>query len=192
MDLAVFHSGYSNLQSFGAPILSTETSPPPPYLLLTIPYENTIAGQTNGFEIAPSWQPVQWWQLSGSYSYVAIDLHANAPTSDISDTGSVRTYDGSTPRNEVEIQSKLNLPKKFEFDEFYRYASALPAQNVGAYQTVDVRLGWKLGSHWEFSIDGENLMQPFHYEWGTGDPSQPPVGVRRAAYGKVTWLQRAQ
>ncbi len=190
LDVAVFHNVYSHLQSFGAIVTTTEPIPPPPHIVLTIPYENSVAGSTNGFEIAPSWQARKWWRLSGSYSFVAIDLHATAPTADISSTGSVRTYEGSTPRHEINLQSNVNLSKKFELDQIYRYASGLPAQSVSAYQTLDVRLGWNLDSHFELSLVGQNLFQPFHSEWGTGDPSQVPLALRRSAYAKITWRQQ--
>lgn len=192
VDVAAFHNEYSDLQSFGTEVASIEAAPPPPHLVLTIPYTNAIAGTTNGVEIAPSWQPSKWYRLSGSYSYVGINLHANAPTVDISATGSVRTYEGSTPHHEVEAESTINLPKSFELDQFYRYASSLPAQGMNGlkgYQTADLRFGWTYRSHTNFSIVGENLFQPYHYEWGTGDPSQIPIGIRRAVYGKVTWTQ---
>jgi len=90
------------------------------HLLLTIPYANAISGSSNGFEIAPAWQAAPWWRLSGSYSFVAIDVRANAPSADISSTGSVRTYEGSTPRHVFEIHSSLNLSQKFEFDQIFR------------------------------------------------------------------------
>lgn len=189
VDLSVFHNDYRDLQSFGAPVTSVETTPPPPHLVITIPYTNQISGATNGFEVAPSWTVAHWWKLAGSYSFVATDLHALGATSDISSTGSVKTYEGSTPRHMVEIQSMFNLPKKFEFDQFYRYASVLPAQKVKPYHTVDLRLGWKPNPNWEFSVVGQNLLQPHHLEWGTGDPGQTPVGIRRTGYVKATWTK---
>ncbi len=85
------------------------------------------------------------------------------------------------------MQSLLNLPKRFEFDLTYRYTSGLTDQNVPAYQTGDARLGWHLNKNWEFSIVGQNLMQPFHTEFG-GDPG-PLVGIKRSAYGKITFRQ---
>ncbi|HET9741421.1 MAG TPA: TonB-dependent receptor [Terriglobales bacterium] len=188
VDLDVFHNHYTDLQSFGAiqPIAGTFEGQPA--LFLTIPYTNAISGATDGFEIAPNWYVASWWRLAGSYSFVTPDFHANAPTSDISSTGSVSTYEGSTPRHEAEITSQFNLPKHFEFDQFFRYASALPAQKVDAYETVDLRLGWRPAEHFEISVVGQNLLQPFHLEWGTGDPSQPPIGIRRAGYVKLTWM----
>ncbi len=179
VDLDVFHSKYERLQSFGLPTPIGDT--------LTIFYENAIAGATNGFEIAPSWTAKPWWKLSGSYSYVGIDFHAKAPGSNISSTGSVSTYEGSSPAHQVKIQSSFDIGKRFEFDQTYDYVSALPAQNVHAYQTMDGRFQWNIRKELSFSLVGQNLFQPTHYEWGTGDPTESLIGIRRAAYLKLTW-----
>jgi iron complex outermembrane receptor protein len=188
MDVAAFHNRYDDLQSFGAPITTIE----PPNLVLTIPYTNAIAGTTNGVELNPAWNVRPWWRIDGSYSYVGIDLHANAPTSDISVTGSVPTYEGSSPHHQVKINSRLNMPGGFEFDQVYRFASALPAQKVSSFSTADVRFGWKSSSGFELSVVGQNLLAPYHYEWGTGDPTQQLIGIRRAVYGKVVWISQAR
>jgi iron complex outermembrane receptor protein len=179
IDLDVFHSKYEHLQSFGAPTPIGDT--------LTIFYENAIAGATNGVEIAPSFTAKPWWKLSGSYSYVGIDFHTNVPGSNISSTGSVPTYEGSSPAQQVKIQSNFDIRKRFEFDQTYYYVSALPAQNVHAYQTMDGRFQWHIHKEFSFSLVGQNLFQPFHYEWGTGDPTESLIGIRRAAYLKLTW-----
>jgi iron complex outermembrane receptor protein len=154
---------------------------------LTIFYENAIAGATNGVEIAPSWTVKPWWKLSGSYSYVRTDFHADAPGSDISSTGSVRTYEGSSPAHQLKIQSNFNIGKRFEFDPTYAYVSALPAQNVHPYQTMDAHFQWNIHKELSFSVVGQNLFQPYHYEWGTGDPTESLIGIRRAAYASLTW-----
>jgi len=179
IDLDVFHSNYDHLQSFGVPTPIGDT--------LTIYYENAIAGVTNGLEIAPSWTVKPWWKLSGSYSYVGIDFHADAPGSNISSTGSVPTYEGSSPDHQVKIMSNFNIGKRFEFDQTYYHVSALPAQNVHAYQTMDGRFQWNIRKDFSFSVVGQNLFQPYHYEWGTGDPTESLIGIRRAAYLKLTW-----
>jgi len=179
LDLNVFHNNEDHLQSFGLPTAAGNR--------LSIFYENAIAGSVNGFEIAPSWTPSSWWKLSGSYSYIGIDFHANAPGLDISSTGSVRTYEGSSPAHLLRIQSTFNIGKRFEFDQSYSYVSALPAQKIRSYQTLDTRFQWKPYRDLSLSIVGQNLFQPYHYEWGTGDPSEAPIGIRRAAYVKLGW-----
>jgi iron complex outermembrane receptor protein len=179
IDLDVFRSNYDHLQSFGLPTPIGNT--------LTILYENAIAGVTNGLEIASSWTVKPWWKLSGSYSYVGINFHADAPGSNISSTGSVPTYEGSSPAHQVKIISNFNIGKHFEFDQTYYHVSALPAQNVHAYQTMDGRFQWNIRKDFSFSMVGQNLFQPYHYEWGTGDPTESLIGIRRAAYLKLTW-----
>jgi len=50
------------------------------------------------------------------------------------DTSSVSRDEGSSPHNQITFQSRFNLPKGFEFDQTYRYVSALPAQQVKGFQ----------------------------------------------------------
>ena len=83
------------------------------------------------------------------------------------------------------FQSLFNLPKHFEFDQTYRYSGVLPEYSVPSYSTADVRLGWHFGEGLDFSVVGQNLLQPSHVEFG-GDPG-PLVGIKRAVYGKVIW-----
>jgi iron complex outermembrane receptor protein len=104
----------------------------------------------------------------------------------IPDTGGLlSSYKGSSPSSVLSFQSLLNLPKNFEFDQTFRYSGALPAQSVAAYSTLDVRLGWQVRESLDFSVVGQNLLQPHHYEFA-GDPG-PLVGIKRAAYAKITW-----
>jgi hypothetical protein len=112
---------------------------------------------------------------------------AFGPTSDISSTGSVNTYDKSSPKHTVAAQSKIDLPLRFQFDQTYRFVSALPAQKVEAYQTMDVRLARPIGRNVSIEAVGQNLFQPHHIEWGTGDPTQPLVGIYRAAYVQLSF-----
>ena len=52
---------------------------------------------------------------------------------------------------------------------------------------MDGRLGWKFLKEWNFSLVGQNLFQPFHFEWGTGDPSEAAIGIRRVVYVQLAW-----
>ena len=184
LDLTAFRNQYSRLQSFSAPMLSVSGGD----VFITIEYQNQIGGTTTGFEIAPEAALTSWWRLNTSYSFLSSNFHANGPTSDISATGSVSTYEKSSPKHMVTVDSIVNLPGKFEFDQMYRFVSALPAQKVSDYQTMDLHFGRVLGKHFRFAVVGQNLFQPHHYEWGTGDPTQRPVGIERAAYAQLTFF----
>ena len=88
-DLSPFWNQYSKLQSFSAPAVSSSGG----NTYITILYENQIAGHTTGFEFAPKVAIARWWQLNSSYSFVSSTFSANGPTSNISSTGSVPTYE---------------------------------------------------------------------------------------------------
>ena len=181
VDIAAFHNDYNYLYSYGNAPPFFETSPPPLRIIVPLIITNGIKGATNGFEVAPDWKPASWWELKASYSYLNMDLERRPGSPDIS---SVLSYEGSIPRNQAVIQSLFNLPRHFEFDQTYRYVSALPALSVPAYGTADLRLGWRPSEHVEFSLSGQNLLQPQHVEF-LGDPGLP-VAIMRSAYGKIT------
>lgn len=183
LDLSVFRNQYSRLQSFGAAAVSTVGST----TYLSIQYMNQIHGSISGFEVAPQISIAQPWRLNVAWSYINADFKADGATSDISSTGSVNTYEKSSPRHQVNVQSMIDLPWKIHFDQVYRYVSALPAQKVGDYQTMDVHVARMFGSHLKLEGVGQNLFQPHHFEWGTGDPSQPPVGIYRSAYVRLSF-----
>jgi iron complex outermembrane recepter protein len=67
--------------------------------------------------------------------------------------------------------------------------SDLPAQQVPAYATADVRFSWHATQSLDLSVVGQNLLQPHHAEFG-GDPGGL-VGIKRTVYAKITW-QTAQ
>jgi iron complex outermembrane receptor protein len=188
LDLSGFWNQYNRLQSFSAPITSTSGA----NSYITIEYENQISGSTTGFEIAPQIALAPWWHFDPSYSFVSANFSASGPTSNISATGSVSTYEKSTPKHMVFAQSKMDLPWRFQFDQIYRFVTGLPAQKVGAYQTMDLHLAKPLGCGFTVTAVGQGLFQPHHLEWGTGDPTQAPVGINRAGYFQLAWQSRSQ
>jgi iron complex outermembrane receptor protein len=183
VDFTAFYNRYSNLQGYGPLSLSESDDPPPLRLVILVPYANVIWGHTVGTEIAPNWKIKPWWQVRASYSFLHMQLQDMPGFTDVGSL--LSSYMGSSPSSMVGFQSLVNLSKHLEFDQTYRYSSALPAQVVGAYSTVDVRLGWHVRQGLDFSLVGQNLLRPSHEEFG-GDPGLL-VGIKRAVYAKVTW-----
>jgi iron complex outermembrane receptor protein len=183
VDFTAFYNTYNDLQGYGPPFPAVANTPPPPHIFFVLPYANVIRGSTVGTEIAPNWKITRWWQVRGSYSFLHMDLKDKSGFTDVGNL--LSSYLGSSPSSLVGFQSLFNLPKHFELDATYRYSSALPAQLVSSYSTADLRLGWHFGEGLDFSVVGQNLLQPSHEEFG-GDPG-PLVGIKRSIYGKITW-----
>jgi iron complex outermembrane recepter protein len=187
IDIAVFHNEYDDLISLGAPSLTIDPTPTPPHFTIRLPYVNGLRGSTDGFEIAPDWKPSRWWQLKATYSYLNLNLDRKSGVVD--GGGYVSQEEGSSPHNQATLQSRFNLPKGIEFDQTYRYVSALPAQDIKSFSTGDLHLSWQATRQFGFSVVGENLFQPHHPEFG--HDVSPLVGIKRSVYAQITWTHPA-
>jgi iron complex outermembrane receptor protein len=184
LDIAAFFNHYGDLFSedvTGAPFL--ENNPPPTHILLPAQFGNGLVGSTKGVEIAPEWHPVSFWRLLATYSFLQMDLRRGTNSLDI---GTAPIVAGSSQRHQATLQSELDFAKHFSFDLTNRYVSALPALKVHPYITADARLAWQVSHQFQLSVVGQNLYQPYHFEYGGSDPG-PSVGIRRSVFGQVTW-----
>jgi iron complex outermembrane receptor protein len=185
-DLATFYNHYGNLFSediTGPPYL--ETSPPPPHLLLPAEFGNGLVGTTKGFELSPDWNPLPFWRLSASYSYLDMVIQRAKNSLDI---GTAPLVEGSSPRNQVTAQSDFNITSAIDLDLMYRFVSALPALTISSYSTADARLGWWVKRYLQLSVAGRNLFQPYHYEFAN-DPG-PNVAIRRSVFFQLYWRRQ--
>jgi iron complex outermembrane receptor protein len=185
-----FLNHYHNLldeEIVGAPFFETSdppgvsTSVPPHYLLPAL-FGNGLLAYTKGVEVAPEWRPTGIWRLRGSYSFLHMNVYRSPHSGDI---GTAPGIQGSSPAHQLSLESHLDVTKKLEFDLTFRYVSALPGQLVPAYSTGDARIAWQVNPQIEFSLVGNNLLQPSHFEDG-GDPG-PLVGILRSGYAQIAW-----
>jgi iron complex outermembrane recepter protein len=184
LDLSIYRNDYNDLYGYGPGSEYVEPSPSPAHIILQEPIANALKGDTSGGEIEPVWKPVNWVAVKGSYSYLHLYVHDKPGFTDDQNTVS---DNGSSPRQQAVIQVQFNIPKGFELDPTYRYVSSLPAQEVTAYSTGDVRFGWRAKRNWEVSVVGRNLMQPHHAEFGSDVDTI--VGIRREVYANITWTR---
>ena len=187
LDVAGFHNDYDDLQSFGSTSasLTVDATPAPPHLTFHLPYVNEIGGNTDGFEVALDWKPVRRWNVKGAYSYLSFDLAQDPGTSDVVQT--LAEDEGSSPKHEAILRSQIDLPGRLEFDQVIRHVGGLSAQKVSSYTTADLRLAWRFAQGLEFSVVGQNLLQPHHAEFGH-DPG-PNVEMPRSVYARISWTR---
>ncbi len=182
LDLATFYNNYDHLlsQEPGAPYQAVANGQS--YTVHPFVNRNGLKGTTKGFELAPSWKPVSWWKLQGSYSYLDMGLRNRSGSTD---TTSVTSQDASSPRHQFGFQSFLDLPGRVTFSQMLRSVSVLSVLDVPRYETADMRLSWQGIPHLEFAVTAQNLFQPHHVEYA-GDPGGL-VAIRRSVFAAVTW-----
>jgi iron complex outermembrane recepter protein len=185
LEISAFHNEYDELQSFGAISTTVDLAPPPPHVTLHLPYANGIEGSTHGFEAAADAKPHPRWRLKASYSFLSLSLRVKPNGTDTLE--GVASYEGSSPRHGVTVQSRLDLPGRVEFDQTYRYVSDLPYRGAPAYDSLDLRLAWRFAPGFELAVVGQNLLESWHVEFEHDHDPQVVIGIRRAAYAQVVW-----
>jgi len=178
LDATVFYNRYDHLATIepGQPQWLS-----PQYLLVPLTYGNLLKGTGRGMEVAATYIPVKRWKVTGSYSWLSLDLDAY-PTSHAASAL------GASPGHSWQIRSELNLPRRTTWDSALFFVGGIPDQAVPAYARLDMHLSWRASPQLEFSISGQNLLDPRHVEFYLPDEG-PNVRfeVQRSFFGKVSW-----
>jgi iron complex outermembrane receptor protein len=183
-DIATFYNRYENLFTLEQATPFAEGSPPPPHLVIPLHFANQMDGETYGVEVASNLQVTDWWRLSGSYSFLRMELHPHGPPSPPG--ASTEVAEGESPRNQAQLRSSLNLPHNLELDLFLYYVDNLPQFGVPGYLRLDARLGWRPFKRLELSIGVQNALDDRHPEFGN-EIFTNHTEVQHSIYGMLVW-----
>lgn len=179
VDVATFYNVYDHLTKTEAGTPFLETDPLPAHLVSPLIFNNLMRGETYGAETSLNVNVVRQWRLTGSYSFIKMNLHL-APESRASGTEEIER---GSPQHQFQLHSFVRLPRNLEFDVSLYHVSRVVL--VPSYTRVDARLGWRVSDNLELSLAGQNLLDPRHPEFGGSDAVRRQV--KRSAYGKITW-----
>jgi iron complex outermembrane receptor protein len=184
LDLTAFYNSYTNLASeeTGTPFL--ELTPAPSHLVLPLFAGNFLHGESHGAELALNWKPTSRWTLSSGYSYLQMHMHASSLSTV---HGATTTIEGSSPREQAQLRSHLNLASRLAWDASVYFVGRLPALQIPSYTRLDTGLTWKVRERLSFSIVGQNLLHDHHLESNGPDQIVVSSVVKRSAYAKFTW-----
>jgi iron complex outermembrane receptor protein len=177
LDVAAFYNVYDRLLSIEGP---GPPQPLPPVVTIPFTLANNLAGETYGVEVLANYQSANWWRWQVGYTYLHMQLRTKQGSSD---TTSVASGEGSSPRHQFFWRSWLDLPANLELDTALRYVDALAYRNVSQYVALDVRLGWRPTKSLELSVVGQNLLDHRHLEFSSSLRTE----IQRGIYGKIIW-----
>jgi iron complex outermembrane receptor protein len=177
-DASVFYNDYNNLRTFefGAPEVTSGG------VVLPAEVKNLGKGNTQGFELATTWDVTSRWSLKGAYTYTELDLKNKPGSTDIV----LAQEEGKIPKNQFNIRSNMQLTDNIEWTNTVYYVDKLPLYNVNDYVRLDTRLGWKIDNGIDLALVGQNLLENSHQEFGA--PLQGVANkIGREFYAKVTF-----
>lgn len=184
VDIAAFHNRYDGLASLeiGGQFFDASLG----HDVLPIVNQNLTAGKATGVEALVTFMPVDRWRVTGSSSFLELDL---VPAGLDANRGV--TFELGTPQHQLGVRSYLDLPREFQVDAMFRHLTAVRRVpqivdnvRVPAYAELDLRLAWRGWEDLELSLVGQNLLHDSHVEFG--DPVARGA-IERAAYVRATW-----
>ena len=192
-DLAAFYNVYDRLRSYEPEAPYLDFSPAPPHLVIPQVTSNKLHGDTYGAEFSSTLSVSNWWRLSPGYAWLGVHLR---PDADSLDTGTPGILAGSSPRQQVQFRSDVDLPHAWEFDTGLYYTdrlTAFPAYTEGmselpvpGHTRVDTRLSWRPFPSWELSVVGQNLLDARHLEF-VPLAMLRSTEISRSVYGEIRW-----
>jgi iron complex outermembrane receptor protein len=182
LDAATFMNFYSRLQTTEPEDPYFVTSPGPPHLVFPLFFDDKAHASTYGGEIFANWNVTSRWRISPGYAFIHMNVAPDATSLDTT----VAATALNTPKHKFEVRSLLNLPHNFSWDSSFYHVASMAGGAVPGYNRLDTRLGWRTGEHTEFSIVGQNLLTPRHFEF-TDAYEIHHTQMQRSVYGKITW-----
>jgi iron complex outermembrane recepter protein len=184
-DLALYYNQYDNLIVFSPAVPQFL----PGEIVLSSTTINGPGAQTHGAELSVKWRPVHSWTISAG----------------VTETRGSSAAINDTPEHLFNVQSRMNLPRRIEFNAgIYHYsslafgidssasASQVPPQSVPTFDRVDVGLGWHLASQWTLSVWGRNLQSDKHVETRDTALGNEAEYVPRSVAFKLLWRSKPE
>jgi iron complex outermembrane receptor protein len=184
LDLTGFYNSYTHVSSSEVGALFVEADPSPVHLVLPIFLANLLHGEGYGAEAVANWKPVSRWTLSPGFSYLQLHVHAD-PTS--TDTTSAAAVEGSSPREQAQLRSHVELTRRWAWDTSVYFVGRLPALQIPSYTRLDTSVTWQPRERLSFSVAGQNLLQDHHVEFNSSSQIVLSSLVKRSVYAKVVW-----
>jgi iron complex outermembrane receptor protein len=182
-DIAAFYNNYTNLRTAEPGTPFVEGSPTPTDEVIPFVASNKMSGGTYGIEPYVEWKALPKWKLTGSYSFLKMNIHKNSnstdPTADLPN--------GVNPEHQFYFRSALDLPGHIDQDLIVRYVGGLPSLNVSSYASLDGGVHWKVRPNLQLSFDGENWLNHRHTEFAPDFINTQPTVVGRSFHGGITW-----
>jgi iron complex outermembrane receptor protein len=184
IDVSTFFNHYDHLQSLEPGPKVFEPTPAPARFLVPITFSNLMYGTTEGGEISANFKLTDRWALSPGYAFLEMHLHLQ-PSSQ--DTSSVAEDQGSSPQNQLQLRSHVDLSHGFLWDANAYFVSALPVQGVPSYTRIDTQLRWRFTERGELSLVGQNLLRNTHLESMDQLTIVNSSLMKRSAFAKFTY-----
>jgi iron complex outermembrane receptor protein len=180
IELTAFYNIYSDLRTI-EPGTSTFEPTPSPHIDVRQIWSNKMHGDTRGIEASASWAVTSSWKLDVGGSCLAMRLHTNADSQDMTSANAAH----DAPDYQFSLQSRFNPTPRWEWDTAVYQVGPRASQNVKAYTRLDVGFTRRLYEGIQLSLLGRNLVQKRHLEDNGVLSGLIPTEVQRSVTARI-------
>jgi iron complex outermembrane receptor protein len=140
-------------------------------------HTNTGRVDSQGIEVALSYQPSPRWQCQVSGNWFDFDVREETPGAEVVPN----TPEWQASAFAIFRAERLSAALGFRWMDSFPWASGIFAGPVPSYQVMDLNVTYALSPSWELGLEVSNLLDDVHYEAFGGDL------LHRRALGRVAF-----
>ena len=143
----------------------------------TLTWKNEQTGKSQGIEVSSEWRIAEKWRVSSSYTWMDMSLD-----------GGNETYEESTPANQFQIRSYMDITRTLEINSAIYYYDPVPQYDIPSLTRLDIGVTWRPKNNMEIRLWGQNLSDREHQEYGD-DPivAASTSEIQRCVYGSLSY-----
>ena len=184
LDLTGFVGSYDHLASLsqGTPGFGEELGTRVFRVPLTA--RNDALATSRGVEVAASWKPIAWGQISANYTLFDIAFGSQSASG-----GSAQAVpiNGPTPEHLFHARAFVDLPGGLDASALFYRGSPIPAIAIDAVDRLDLRLAWSAHRRLRVAVGVQNLFHVNSAEYADRTSRTAPSPVRTGPYSEVSW-----
>ena len=166
--VTLFHARYDHLRT----VEPTDAG--------TLVIANKMEADSQGMELWGNYQIMPNWRISAGFVAQQLDFELKPDSLDPNQG----TAEGNDPQQHWRFRSQWTLLDSLQLDLLLRHVDSLPQPQVPAYTAVDINLSWQFKQQLSLSLNGQNLFDSQHSEFGrAADRSE----MERRVYVGVKW-----
>ena len=187
LNAAFFHARYEHLRTAHLAGASLQFDPMP-HVVQQVQAESAGSAVMQGLELDLEWLPSPGWRVQATYAYE--DIRTRATSADPMEQLALDRLAAVVPRHKFGLRSSWQLGAQWQVDGWLRRVGTLPGyaapgSRVDGYNTLDLRLAWRLKPGVELALVGQNLLQARHAEILSDYLPSQALQLQRAAYVRL-------
>lgn len=183
-DLATYYNDYDQIRTVESKRNPFYEFGETPVLVIPAVFDNEAEGESYGFEIQSTWQPIDSLKFIGSYSFIDLDLDYKSGSVRAGQTLGSEDY---APTHQFQLRNYWDLQADLSLNSEFYYVSDLGGGTIDSYIRIDMQLSWQASDNLRLTVGGENLFGPSHQEFFNSQANIIASQVPRTYWLKATF-----